>query len=213
MLFGPENLLRIVSQNVKEGRAARKWSQIELAERSQVSRGMIIKIESGEENVSLATLGKIAVAFGISFTDLVMDASLEEAAGSGLPEHRPQVWQGACPGTRVALLGSFVRPRILDIFEWTLAPGDRYDGEPDLKNSKEMVYIVKGTMILEHEKGTRNLKAGSSITFPSDRPYAFVNGGKSTLRFILSVVGANPPTGQTEARGMGFLHHSLQDPT
>ena len=189
MLFDSGNLLQTVSGNVKRHRAARRWSQQELADRSKVSRGMIAKIETGEENVSLATLGRIALAFGISFTDVVMDAARGEAGAAGSHEHRVQVWQGACPGTRVALLGSFVGQRMTDLFEWTLAPGDRYVGEPDLKNTQELVYVVKGTLGLEHENGTRTLRAGDSIVFPSDRQYTFVNQGRGQLRFILSVVG------------------------
>ena len=134
-----------------------------------------------------ATLGRIALAFGISFTDVVMDTGPEQVGAS--PDHRIQVWHGTCPGTRVALLGSFVGQRMTDVFEWTLAPGDRYAAEPDQKDTKELAYVVKGSLTLEHEDGTRKLKAGDSIVFPSDRQYAFVNGGASLLRFILSVVG------------------------
>jgi len=189
MLFDSGNLLRTVSGNVRRHRAARGWSQQELADRSRVSRGMIAKIETGEENVSLATLGRIALAFGISFNDVVTDSSGEAAGAAGGPVHRVQVWQGACPGTRVALLGSFVGQRMTDLFEWTLAPGDRYVGEPDLKNTQELVYVVKGILGLEAGHGTRTLRAGDSVVFPSDRQYTFVNQGRSQLRFILSVMG------------------------
>ena len=158
-------------------------------DRSQVSRGMIVRIESGEGNVSLATLGRIALAFGVPFTDVVADSTQDDGSSLGIAEHRIQVWQGTRPGTKVTLLESFVGQRMTDFFEWTVAPGDRYEGEPDLKGTKEMVYVVKGTLTLEHENGTRTLKAGESIVFPSDRGYALVNSGKSTLCFVLSVVG------------------------
>ena len=189
MLFDSGNLLQTVSGNVKRHRAARKWSQQELADRSKVSRGMIAKIETGEENVSLATLGRIALAFGISFTDVVSDASPEAAGAAGSPAHRLQVWQGNRPDTRVALLGSFVGQRMTDLFEWTLAPGDRYAGEPDLQDTRELVYVVKGSLRLEHGGEARTLRAGDALVFPSDQPCCFVNPGRGQLRFILAVVG------------------------
>ena len=67
MSFDPSKLLRAVSGNVVRRRRALKWSQQELAERSKVSRRMIGMIESGESNVSLATLGHIAAAFDLTF--------------------------------------------------------------------------------------------------------------------------------------------------
>lgn len=189
MRFDANHLLQTVSESVKAYRYARQWSQQDLADRSLVSRGMIVRIESGEGNVSLATLGKIALAFGVPFTDIVAERAQEERASAVIAEHRIQVWQGARPGTKVTLLESFVGQRMTDFFEWTVAPGDRYQGEPDLKGSKEMIYVVKGVLTLEHEDGTRILKPGESIVFPSDRQYALVNNGKSPLRFVLSVIG------------------------
>lgn len=189
MRFDANHLLQTVSENVRAHRLERQWSQQDLAERSLVSRGMIVRIESGEGNVSLATLGKIALAFGVPFTDIVTERNEEEIGESQIAEHRIQVWQGARPGTKVTLLESFVGQRMTDFFEWTVAPGDRYQGEPDLKGSKEMIYVVKGILTLEHEDGSRILKPGESIVFPSDRQYALVNNGKSTLRFVLSVIG------------------------
>jgi len=186
MPLGSAHLLQTVAGNVKRQRARHGWSQQELAERSQVSRGMIAKIESGAENVSLATLGRIALAFGISFTDVVSAAGPEGAGLAGAPV---QVWQGPRPGSRVALLGSFVGQRMTDLFEWTLAPGDRYVGEPDLARTRELVYVVKGALTLEHADGSPTLKAGQALGFPSDRPYALVNAGRGELRFILAVVG------------------------
>jgi transcriptional regulator with XRE-family HTH domain len=173
----PEDLLRLVSANVRRLRLARGWSQQELGRRAGVSRGMLIRIESGQDNVSLATLGRIALAFGVPFTEVVL-------APAGTP-----VWQGARPGTRAALLGSFVNQRMTDLFEWTLAPGDRYQGEADQAGTRELVYVVKGTLVLDHPDGTRTLKAGDSAGFASDRPVTFGNGGRGELRFILAVVG------------------------
>ena len=185
--FDRTDLFQVVAASVKRHRLARKWSQQELGDRSDVSRTMIVRIESGEGNASLATLGRIALAFGVPFTEIVQDKPLVEP--SDIESRRIQVWQGARPGTKVTLLESFTGQRMTDFFELRLAPGDRYQGEPDQKDTKEMVYVVAGTLTLEHEIGTRELHARDSIVFPSDRRYTFVNKGKGPLCFLLSVVG------------------------
>ena len=181
------DLLQTLASNIRRHRLERNWSQQELGDRSDVSRTMIVRIESGEGNVSLATLGRIALAFGVPFTEIVQEPALQESAR--LETRRIRVWRGGRPGTRVTLLESFVGQRMTDFFEMCLAPGDRYRGEPDQKGTREMVYVVEGTLTLEHEQGKRRLKARDSLAFPSDCPYAFANHGSGPVCFLLSVVG------------------------
>jgi transcriptional regulator with XRE-family HTH domain len=188
MPFDPKKLLGAISHKVASQRRSLKWSQQELADRSDLSRRMIGMIESGESNVSLATLGHIAAAFNLTFSELVNDHPAPEGAGAGLPEKGLQLWQGSRPGTKVELLQSFPARRTVELWKWTVAEGDRYQGEPDLPGYREVVYVIRGELTLEREAGTQVLKAGDSIAFPSDRPYAFANTGKGSLSFTLNVV-------------------------
>ncbi|HWQ09077.1 MAG TPA: XRE family transcriptional regulator [Holophaga sp.] len=180
----PSHLFQAVAGNVRRLRTARGWSQQELGDRSDVSRTMIVRIESGEGNASLATLGRIALAFGVPFTEIV------QAPSSACPAASPiQVWQGERPGTRVTLLGSFVGQRMMDLFEVRLAPGDSYQGEPDQPGTRELVYVVAGTLALDHGEGIQDLKAREMVVFPSDRPCTFSNRSRRPVCFLLSVVG------------------------
>jgi transcriptional regulator with XRE-family HTH domain len=188
MPFDPKKLLRSISGNVVRKRRALKWSQQELADRSDVSRRMIGMIESGESNVSLATLGHIAAAFSLTFSELVNDHVAHDGPEGSLPEKGLRLWQGGRPGTKVDLLQSFPASRTVELWKWTIAPGDRYQGEPDLPGYRELIYVIRGELTLERESGTQVLKAGESIAFPSDRPYAFANSGKGSLSFTLNVV-------------------------
>lgn len=179
------HLLRLISRNVAGRRRALKMSQQELADRSQVSRRMIGLIEGGECNVSLGTLGHIAAALGMTFSDLVVEP---EETRPPSPRRGIRLWQGSSPGTKVDLLQSFPAQRTVELWRWTIARGDRYQGEPDLEGYREVVYVIRGELTLELEDGPRILQAGDSLAFPSDRPYAFVNTGKGGLSFILNVV-------------------------
>ena len=186
MPFDPKKLLRSISGNVVSRRRDLQWSQQQLAERSKVSRRMIGMIESGESNVSLATLGHIAAAFNLTFSELVNDHP--EGPRDSRPERGLQLWQGSRPGTKVDLLQSFPASRTVELWKWTIAPGDRYQGEPDLPGYREMIYVVRGELTLERDSGIQVLQAGESIAFASDRPYAFANTGKGSLSFVLNVV-------------------------
>ena len=187
MPFDPKKLLRHISGNIVKKRHSMKWSQQELADRSAVSRRMIGMIESGESNVSLATLGHIAAAFNLTFSELVTDHLTGEAEASR-PDRGVQLWQGSRPGTKVDLLHSFPVSHTVELWKWTIAPGDRYQGEPDLPGYREMVYVIRGELTLERETGTQVLKTGDCLAFPSDRPYTFANSGKGSLSFVLNVL-------------------------
>ena len=66
------NVLEHVSENVRRLRRAAGLSQEALASAAGVSRRMLVGIEGGDVNVSLATLDRIAAALGVLFPDLVL---------------------------------------------------------------------------------------------------------------------------------------------
>lgn len=56
---------------VRTLREAAGLTQAELAERSGVSQTWISRLERGQENPTLATLRRLAAAFGVRVTDLL----------------------------------------------------------------------------------------------------------------------------------------------
>ncbi|HEQ3657763.1 TPA: helix-turn-helix transcriptional regulator, partial [Pseudomonas aeruginosa] len=65
------SVLEHVSGNVRRLRLQAGLSQEALARAASVSRRMLVGIESGDVNVSLSTLDRIAAALGVLFPDLV----------------------------------------------------------------------------------------------------------------------------------------------
>jgi transcriptional regulator with XRE-family HTH domain len=189
MAFNSQKLLRTIAKNVVQTRRALKWSQQELADRSTVSVRMVGLIEAGDNNVSLATLGNLAGALNLTFSQLVEEAPSPSGPAGGQPRRGVRLWEGSHKGTKVDLLQSFPASHLMELWKWTIAPGDRYRGEPDLPGFHEVVYVLRGELTLEQEDGRQVLRAGDTLGFPSDRPYAFVNSGKTSLTFTLNVVG------------------------
>ena len=161
----PEALLRTIAQNVQIRRRSLKWSQQELADHSNVSLRMIGLIESGESNVSLATLGSLAAALNITFSDLVTEPPGAGGPAPNRPRKGVRLWQGRNAGTKVDLLQSFPATQVMELWKWTVAEGDRYQGEPDLPGYVEIVYVIRGELTLELEHETQVLKAGDSLKF------------------------------------------------
>ena len=68
-----DTVYQTIGTNISEARNALLWTQGELAERTKLSRSVIGKIESfNATSISIATLSKIAEAFGIPAYVLVL---------------------------------------------------------------------------------------------------------------------------------------------
>jgi transcriptional regulator with XRE-family HTH domain len=131
-----ETLLRQVAANLRAARQGRGWSQQALADRAEVSLRMVAALEAGNSNVSLATLDRLAHALGSTFAELIRAPS----SRSGQTEP-VLVWQGASPHSRACLLQSVPAGGTLELWDWSLGPGERYDAEADRPGVREMVYL------------------------------------------------------------------------
>jgi len=65
------DFLRAFGQRVRRLREAEKWTQEELAERSNLHRTYIGSIERGERNLALLNIQKLAKAFGLTLAKLL----------------------------------------------------------------------------------------------------------------------------------------------
>ena len=64
-------LLRIIGENIRRFRKAKKWTQLDLAVITDNHKTQISRIERGSHNVGICTLEKIAEALGVEIEDLL----------------------------------------------------------------------------------------------------------------------------------------------
>lgn len=139
-------------------------------------------IESGDVNVSLSTLDRIAAALGVLFPDLVQAPATDRSRINAV------AWVGHHPESRATLLASAPARREVELWAWSLGPGERYVSEPDAAGWREMVLVIEGRLRLELADGERRIEAGDFHAFASDQPYAYVNDGDEVVRFTRNVV-------------------------
>lgn len=181
---GPRpDVLGHVGANVRRLRQARSLSQAGLTELSGISRRMIVAIESGEANVSLSTIDRLAAALGVSFAEMVRPA---EAPDSRRIESL--AWRGSNPESEGVLLGAAPASREAELWIWSLGEGERYPSEADSGNWHEMLFVLEGLLVVEAADGRHEVGRGDFLIFSSARPYVFANGGGGTVRFIRNVV-------------------------
>ncbi|MNO26072.1 anaerobic benzoate catabolism transcriptional regulator [compost metagenome] len=177
------SVLQHVSHNVRRLRHAAELSQNALAEKSGVSRRMLVAIEAGENNVSLTTLDRVAEALDVAFTDLI------KAPDNRDPSRINElVWAGIHAGSKAVLLGSSAARSESELWEWRLEPGEVYESEADAEGWSEQLYVFEGclTLTIGHEQF--QLQTGDFKVYASNRAHAYRNEGAVPTRFIRNVV-------------------------
>lgn len=177
------SVLQHVSLNVRRLRHGADLSQTALAEKSGVSRRMLVAIEAGEKNVSLATLDRVAEALDVAFSDLIQ--APDERDPSRINE---VAWAGVSPDSKAVLLAKAVARREVELWEFTLAPGEAYVSEADPQGWSEQVYVIQGCLTVALAEGNRLIAAGEFFMFPSNQRHAYRNEAAGVLRFVRNVV-------------------------
>ncbi len=175
-------MLQHVSHNIRHLRCAAGLSQSALAERSAVSRRMLVAIEAGEKNVSLATLDRIAGALEVPFSQLIQAADQRDR--SRIDE---LAWAGQ-EGSKAVLLGTSPASREVELWEWRLEPGEQYVSEADAEGWSEQIYVAQGCLTLVIEGVERTLRAGEFFVFASNCLYGYRNDTSAEVRFVRNVV-------------------------
>ncbi|MFC5695831.1 helix-turn-helix domain-containing protein [Pseudomonas sp. GCM10022186] len=177
------NVLEHVSENVRRLRRAAGLSQEALASAAGVSRRMLVGIEGGDVNVSLATLDRIAAALGVLFPDLVQRPDRPDRS-----RINAVAWVGSMPSSRATLLASAAARREVELWTWSLGPGERYTAEPDAEGWQEMIYVIEGRLSVRRGEDLQQVGAGDFLVFGSDQPYTYANDGEVVVRFIRNVL-------------------------
>jgi transcriptional regulator with XRE-family HTH domain len=188
------HLSAAVGAKVRTERKARGWTLDQLAGTSGVSRRMLINVEQGTANPSVTTLLRLSDALGIGLPALV-DVPQPKPVKVVRSGDAPALWTGEHGGRGVLLAGT-TPPDVLELWDWTLAPGDRHDSEAHVRGTKEILQVRDGTITVEVDGQVEVLAVGDAISFASDVPHSYANDGTEPARFSLTVfepvVGATP---------------------
>lgn len=200
-LFGmpsPAAVAAAVARNTRRLRTARGWSLDQLATRSGVSKGMLVHLEQARTNPSLGTLCKVAETLGVSLAGLV---ELHEAPVVRLvqPTEVVRLWGSEAGSFGDLLVGSDERDH-LELWHWSIAPGDEHCSEPHAEGTREMVHVVAGALALEVDGTTHTVPRGGAALFHADRPHSYRNEGRSPAGLVLVVV---QPAGDLEEWAAG----------
>jgi transcriptional regulator with XRE-family HTH domain len=171
-----------LAHRVRLERAARGWSQGELAARSDVSKAMISKIERGEASPTAALLARLSGAFELTLATLL--ARAEAAGGRRTAAADQPLWRDPASGyLRRQLYAHGDFPLELVRVELPAGAVVRFPAA-SYAFIRQVVWVLEGGLAI-CEAGQRTaLAAGDAYAFgepadsafenPTDRPCAYL---------------------------------------
>jgi quercetin dioxygenase-like cupin family protein len=174
-----------IGTRVRDMRQARRWTLDQLAAAAGVSRRMVVNVEQGAANPSVGTLLRISDALGVGLPALVEqpDSKRVKVTRSG---QGAALWTGSAGGRGVLVAGT-APPDVLELWDWSLGPGDHHRSEAHTPGTKELIQVLEGAVTLEVAEQSIDLQIGDAVAFPGDVAHGYANPGNEAARFALTV--------------------------
>ena len=180
-------MVAAVAHRISSLRKAQGFNFDQLSRRAGVSKGTLVQIEQGDANPSISTLCRLAAALGASVADLVAPANGAQTAVSLVAaDQARRLWAGPQGGSAVLLAGT-KGPDMLEMWQWELKPGERFDASRHGRGTREIIHVMSGKLLLEVEGERTVIAAGVTAIALTDRPHSYSNLGKSPVRFFMTV--------------------------
>ncbi|MEP7022661.1 MAG: helix-turn-helix domain-containing protein [Actinomycetota bacterium] len=179
-----------VARTVRAIRRGRGLSADQLAARAGVSKGALVALENASANPNLATLVRLADALGVPVSELVGDTA-GRAVRTFDPASCEPLWHGPDGGTaRLILTTATAAP--VELWQWDLGAGERYDSHPHPAGVVETLTVVRGSVLLVVDGASQPLGTGMSATYHADTGHSY-QGGEPDGGWLLMTVHLPAP--------------------
>ena len=179
-----------VGAAIRRLRAAQGLTLADVADRAQISQGMLSRLETGAVSPSLETLAAVAKAIGTDLATLFRDSAPRQSdaqlvkKGEGLEVVR----RGTKRGHTYHLLAADRGPR--KAFEpFLITLNDESEIFPEFEHpGTEMIYMLEGSLRYRHGSESYLLRAGDTLTFSGEVPHGPQTLLKLPIRFLSVIV-------------------------
>ena len=201
-----EDVAAAVGRNVRTLRQQRRMTIDALAAAAAVSRGTVIQIETARGNPSIGTLCALAAALRVGVASLV-DGDTAPRVVVRRGSEAARLWSSAAGSSAVFRIGTDP-PDVVELWDWTLQPGDGFDGEAHPMGTQEVLSVLAGRLELRVGGAEHELDEGDTVLFQAHAPHRYANPGEVPVRFVMVVLqpgdaGLVPPTSIAEAVPLG----------
>ena len=192
-----DDVAAAVGRNVRALRQQRRMTIDGLAAAAGVSRGTVIQVETARGNPSIATLCNLATALRVGVASLVDGDAAPRITVRRADQAAPP-WSSAAGSSAVFRVGTDP-PDVVELWDWTLQPGDAFDGEAHPMGTAEVLSVLSGRLALRVGTSELELAAGDTVLFEAHAPHRYANPAGGPVRFTMVVVqpgdaGLVPPS-------------------
>ncbi|MGX1885358.1 helix-turn-helix domain-containing protein [Streptomyces sp. NPDC055287] len=177
--------LRMLAHNVRAARTRSGLSLDELGRRAKVSKGALVGLEKAQGNPNFATLVRLADTLGISVSAL-MEGPAEARVRVVTADAVMPLWQGEY-GSEARLMLTTSGPAPVEVWRWTLEPGEEYPSHPHQSGVVETVSVTAGQMVLVVDGTEHLVEAGQTATFDGATAHTYRSSGTETCHLIMTV--------------------------
>jgi transcriptional regulator with XRE-family HTH domain len=178
-----DTIAATVGGNLRTLRLDASLTLAELAGRAGISVRTLTEIEGGRANASLATLGALADALGVDFGRLIHSGQARASrivrvadAAVGWSDER---------GSEARPVLVSREPQSVELWQWLLKPGTRYEAKPDPEGTDVLLVVTSGTLALTAEGQDSQMAAGTAGHITTDAGYTLANTGRADTAFTL----------------------------
>lgn len=181
---------RQIGARLRQLRADRKLTILELAAKAGVSAGIISQIERGNSNPSMKTLQRLRTALGVNLWEFLDPKS-------GVPNEDMPFVRRADQRPRIVASGSglvkdLLSPRNDDNLRFMIItmPPDSISEDVLIGTGDKGGLVLSGRVVLTVGESTTELGAGDSFQFKSNIPHGIANRSaeEAKLIWIMSVL-------------------------
>ena len=180
-----EDVKLAVSRNLRRLRTSRGWSLDELAARSGISRAMIVQVEGAKTNASLGTICELADALAVPVQSLI-ELSAESRVQVVPASDTSVLWSDEDGSWARLLCGTSTREK-LEFWSWRLAAGAEYSSKAHPHGTRELIWVMTGTLTLATGADETAASAGDCIIFEADQQHTYRNAKRRPCEFTMIV--------------------------
>lgn len=169
----PGALNAFLGAALKRHRLSQHLTIQDVSDASEVSRGMLSRVENGQATPSLDALSRICQALGVSLGGVFKDFDAIEGAATFIPkgEGMDVARRGTRRGHAYELLSYDQGPKKrFEPFLVTL--DDESEAFPSFQHAgTEFMYMLKGRIEYRHGRNTYTLRPGDALTYDGNIPH------------------------------------------
>jgi len=178
-----------IGPKIRELRLKKKLGLVQLGEHTGLSPAMLSKIERGHLFPTLPTLLRIAMVFGVGLEHFFVEGSERPALAVVRKKDRlrmPDRPDAESPAYFFESLDFPVTDRRMEAY-YAEFPPQAGPSAPHRHDGAEMIYVVKGKLIVTVADDEISLDEGDAMYFDSAVAHSYRQGGRTAAAAIVAV--------------------------